>query len=160
MHVLDRVCCCSKPLLALSKTNSTNSFANKCDNSNYPSRCRSSRPFHSLFLSLSFPLSLSSGPIPKVPYRKIVIEFFNIVFGAAHESHSWWKDQLPSLLRTFFGINWYPFSSNENADQDWRAEIFSLSGKGREIFFKRIGNAFPFTHFDGLFTHPLTPFVQ
>jgi hypothetical protein len=73
----------------------------------------------------------------KVPYRKEVIEFFNMIFGVQSPSHSWWIDDLPPLLRFYFSITWYPHRPNQK--KDMRTELLLHEGKGREILFRRIG---------------------
>jgi hypothetical protein len=72
----------------------------------------------------------------QVPYRKIVIEFLNAIFGGGQETHTWWTDELPPLLRKYFALKWFPFS---NDMKDLRGEIFSVGRNGRYTFFKRIG---------------------
>ncbi len=84
-----------------------------------------------------FPRGVSLIFHVQVPYRKVTIEYFNVIFGLKMETFSWWNERLPSLLRKYFSISSFPFQT-KNAD--WRTEISLLPGKnGRELLFKKIG---------------------
>ena len=61
--------------------------------------------FHFPSLPLSFspvkPISLSLSP-SQVPYRRIVVDYLNLIFSRRDESAEWWRAKLPSLLVALF----------------------------------------------------------
>jgi len=93
--------------------------------------------FLSLFLWLFF---LSNFLIFcfKVPYRKVVIEYLNVVFGSGQEGHVWWRTRLPPLLKTFFFLKWFPFEGKNETTQDWRAEVCDDFVKKHEISKRKV----------------------
>jgi hypothetical protein len=77
----------------------------------------------------------------KVPYRKIVIEFLNTIFGSDQGAHHWWRMLLPYLLERDFSINSFSFHFNSSEKFDWRGEVYAFAEKnGREFLFDKIGN--------------------
>ena len=58
----------------------------------------------------------------EVPYRKLVIEFLNVVFGSGQDTHQWWNTTLPPLLKVFFNIQWFPVAQADKV-VDWRSEV-------------------------------------
>ncbi len=67
------------------------------------------------------------------------MEFLNVVFGNSKEALRWWKDLLPQLLKNFFSVSWYP-STSSGGPSDWRVEVFSFTGNGRQVLFDKIGD--------------------
>jgi hypothetical protein len=78
----------------------------------------------------------------KVPYRKIVIEYLNVIFGSGQDAHHWWRQRVPLHLAKYFAVEWYPFPSiTTDEGQDWRGTVYSFNSKrGREFLFEQIGN--------------------
>ena len=46
----------------------------------------------------------------QIPYRQLVVDFINLVFGTSREQEQWWADTLPPLLVHSFNINPMPIS--------------------------------------------------
>ena len=40
----------------------------------------------------------------EVPYRKVVVDYLNHVFGRGKSQDRWWQEQLPPLLEKFFNV--------------------------------------------------------
>jgi hypothetical protein len=75
-----------------------------------------------------------------MPYRKIVIEYLNKVFGSQQDAHKWWLNRLAPLIEKFFTITWYPFTQGQAETRDWRGAVYAFASKnGKEFLFQNIG---------------------
>ena len=101
---------------------------------NSPSFLPSPSSFTPLPLSSLTPSSLPPFFLTpsQVPYRKVVIEYLNVVFGSGQDAHVWWRTRLPPLLKTFFFLKWFPFEGKNETTQDWRSEVGRGLLGGRE----------------------------
>ena len=75
--------------------------------------------------------------IKQVPYRKLTVEYLNLIFGNSDEHRTWWQSTLPPLLSLYFNISSNPSLLNAT---DLRQAIFLSSEKNirRDSLFRRV----------------------
>ncbi len=69
----------------------------------------------------------------EVPYRRIVVDYLNLIFGRVDSATEWWDIKLPSLL-----VSLFKFDDSSIAHILQKSDLSFERSEGRQILLHRI----------------------